>query len=72
MVFEENMLCVPRIIAERTALRQAVFQKKKMPANAVFTGIVWRRWWDSNPRIGCPINAFRVRPVMTTSIHLRA
>ena len=33
---------------------------------------LWRRWWDSNPRIGCPINAFRVRPVMTTSIRLRS
>jgi hypothetical protein len=32
----------------------------------------WRRRWDSNPRAGCPTNAFRVRPVMTSSILLRA
>ena len=34
-------------------------------------GFLKRRWRDSNPRAGCPTNAFRVRPVMTTSIHLR-
>ena len=33
---------------------------------------LWRRRWDSNPRTGYPVNAFRVRPVMTTSIRLRS
>ena len=31
----------------------------------------WRRRWDSNPRAGCPANAFRVRPVMAASVRLR-
>ncbi len=30
-----------------------------------------RRRWDSNPCTGCPMTAFRVRLVMTTSIRLR-
>ena len=30
-----------------------------------------RRRWDSNPRAGYPTTAFRVRLVMTTSIHLQ-
>ena len=30
----------------------------------------WRRRWDSNPRARLKANAFRVRPVMTTSIRL--
>ena len=39
---------------------------------------LWRRWWDSNPRIGCPINAFRAfkprvfcRQIMRFSAKLR-
>ena len=31
---------------------------------------MWRRRWDSNPRVGYPTNAFRVRPVMATSVLL--
>ena len=31
----------------------------------------WRRRRDSNSRASCPANAFRVRPVMTTSIRLQ-
>ena len=31
---------------------------------------IWRRRRDSNPRAEKPANAFRVRPVMTTSIRL--
>ena len=30
-----------------------------------------RRWWDSNPRASCPTTWFRVKLVMTTSIHLQ-
>lgn len=29
----------------------------------------WRKRWDSNPRTSYPVTAFRVRAVMTTSIH---
>ncbi len=29
----------------------------------------WRKRWDSNPRAGYPTTAFRVRAVMTSSIH---
>ena len=36
-----------------------------------FYGCIERRRWDSNPRGSCPPNAFRVRPVMTTSIRLQ-
>ena len=45
------------------------FSGKQKPANAMFTGVsrqcsqialpLWRRWWDSNPRIPVGINAFR-------------
>ena len=31
----------------------------------------WRKRWDSNPRTSYPVTAFRVRAVMTTSIHFR-
>ena len=34
------------------------------------TAFVSRREWDSNPRTGYPMTAFRVRLVMTTSISL--
>ena len=32
-------------------------------------GFIWRKRWDSNPRAGNPTTAFRVRAVMTSSIH---
>lgn len=34
-------------------------------------GTTWRKRWDSNPRTSYPVTAFRVRAVMTTSIHFR-
>ena len=34
-------------------------------------GTSWRKRWDSNPRTSYPVTAFRVRAVMTTSIHFR-
>lgn len=34
-------------------------------------GRAWRKRWDSNPRTSYPVTAFRVRAVMTTSIHFR-
>ena len=46
--------------------------KRKTSQTLCLRGYWWRRRWDSNPRISCPINAFRVRPVMTTSIRLRS
>lgn len=35
------------------------------------TVLLWRKRWDSNPRTSYPVTAFRVRAVMTTSIHFR-
>ena len=42
----------------------------KIGASDTKVAPTWRRRGDSNPRAGNPANAFRVRPVMTTSILL--
>lgn len=63
---------------EMTARRQpknvdktVIFAKEKPKPNTfVFDlGFAWRKRWDSNPRTSYPVTAFRVRAVMTTSIH---
>ena len=47
------------------------FCKLKRPPICRWTTFsIWRRRRDSNPRAGFPTNAFRVRPVMTSSILL--
>ena len=33
--------------------------------------VIWRRRWDSNPRVTCVNSGFRDRPVMTTSVLLQ-
>ncbi len=65
------LLCL-RYMTVRSTLKMGFIRKTEMPVNAVFTGISWRRRRDSNPRAGYPANAFRVRPVMTTSIRLHS
>lgn len=47
-------------------------KEKPKPNTFVFDlGFDWRKRWDSNPRTSYPVTAFRVRAVMTTSIHFR-
>lgn len=52
---------------------EPIIVKKKHPTELlrVQLGTTWRKRWDSNPRTSYPVTAFRVRAVMTTSIHFR-
>ena len=61
-----------QVLHEARRIVSQFFRKNKNARKRNVYRHLWRSWWDSNPRIPVGINAFRVRPVMTTSIQLRA
>ena len=68
--FIENFLRKKREIKPKT-LKFMKRRKKKNLENVVFSRLLWRRVWDSNPRGVWAPNGFQDRLVMTASITLR-